>query len=151
MKELLSLYPDAVFIHIHRDPHVVYLSNVNLYEKILPILSFQKADNKEIDDFIFYSYRKIHEKFLADKNSTPPSRLVEIAFNDLVADPLAQLEGIYRHLNIDGFEQATPFFKEEIKEVVGYKTNAYKSPDTATKKRIVDEWGFMFDTYGYPK
>lgn len=151
MKELLSLYPDAVFIHIHRDPNVVYLSNVNLYEKILPILSFQKADNKDIDDFIFYSYRKIHEKFLADKKSTPVSKLVEISFNDLVADPMEQLERIYRHLGIDGFGQAAPHFTEEIKDAAGYKTNSYKSPDAATKKRIAEEWGFMFDAYGYPK
>ncbi len=151
MKELLSLYPDAVFIHIHRDPHAVYLSNVNLYEKILPILSFQKADNKEIDDFIFYSYRKIYEKFLADRKSVASSQLVEISYDALVADPMGQVERIYQHLGIDGFSHAAPHFKAEVNSTAGYKTNAYKSPDDATRKRIANEWGFMFDAYGYPK
>ena len=67
VKEILELYPDACFIHIHRDPYAVYQSNEKLYEKILPLLGFQKTDNESIKNYILYSYEKMYKKFLTDK------------------------------------------------------------------------------------
>ena len=43
IKEILEVYPDACFIHIHRDPYAVYQSNVKLYEKILPLFENLKT------------------------------------------------------------------------------------------------------------
>ena len=58
VKEILDLYPDACFIHIHRDPFEVYQSNEKLYEKILPLLGFQKVENKFTLRFLYYGLHK---------------------------------------------------------------------------------------------
>jgi len=44
IKQILDLYPNAKFIHIHRNPYDVYFSTWKLYKSILPLLSFQNVD-----------------------------------------------------------------------------------------------------------
>ncbi|MEO8761244.1 MAG: sulfotransferase, partial [Bacteroidia bacterium] len=149
IKEILELYPDACFIHIHRNPYTVYQSNINLYEKILPLLSFQKVDNKWIEDFILFSYEKTYRKFLADKKEVPINQFFEMSYADFVAAPLEQLQKAYAHLNLGDFEKATLFLKEEINEVKDYKTNNYSTLDGETKNMVTAKWQFMFDTYNY--
>ena len=151
IKEILELYPDACFIHIHREPYAVYQSNVNLYEKILPLLSFQKVENKFMADFILYSYEKTYKKFLLDKNSIPTNQLIEISYDDFVSEPLVKLEKTYTHLGLNDYTKAVSFLKEEIKHVENYKTNDYSTLDIETKSIVIDKWGFMFERYGYNK
>jgi hypothetical protein len=149
LKEIYQLYPDACFIHIHRHPYAIYQSNVNLYEKILPLLSFQKADNAFMEDFILYAYEKMYKKFLNDIIGIPAAQLIEMSYDDFVASPLEQLQKVYAHLKPGDFEKAIPFLKEEINEVKNYKTNTYALLDTETKNKVEDKWGFMFKQYDY--
>ena len=151
MKEILELYPDACFIHIHREPYTVYQSNVNLYEKILPLLSFQKADNKFMEGFILYAYEKMYKKFLRDKNDINANQLIEMSYNDFVSAPIEQLQKVYKQLNLGDFEAALPYLQEEIAAVKNYKTNTYVNLDKETKNIIVKKWNFMFEEYGYTK
>lgn len=149
MKEILGLYPDACFIHIHRNPYTVYQSNVNLYEKILPLLSFQKPKGKFIEDFILYAYEKMYRRFIKDKVNIPHNQLFEMAYADFVQNPVEQLQNAYKQLNLGEFETALPYLQEEINAVKNYKTNTYVGLDTETKKTITNKWGFMFEQYGY--
>ena len=151
MKEILELYPDACFIHIHREPYAVYQSNVNLYEKILPLLSFQKVENKFMEDFILYAYEKMYRKFLSHKNDIPANQLFEISYNDFVSAPAEQLQKVYNQLSLGNFEAALPYLQKEITAVKNYKTNAYVTLDKGTKNIVTEKWGFMFERYGYNK
>ncbi len=149
IKEILKLYPDACFIHIHRDPYAVYQSNVNLYEKILPLLSFQKVENNFTEDFILYSYEKTYRKFLLDKKDIPANQLFEMSYHDFVKQPLEQLKKAYEALNLGDFTNAISLLKEEIKDVENYKTNNYSTLDSETKSIIANKWKFMFEQYLY--
>lgn len=151
IKEILELYPDACFIHIHREPYTVYQSNVNLYEKILPLLSFQKPENKFMEQFILYAYEKMYRKFLRDKNNIPTNQFIEMSYNDFVSAPLEQLQKVYKQLSFGDFEAALPYLQEEITAVKNYKTNSYVTLDKETKSMVAEKWGFMFEQYGYTK
>ena len=151
LKEIIELHPDACFIHIHRDPYTVYQSNTNLYEKILPLLSFQKPDGKLIEDFILYSYEKTYRKFVQDKQNIQAKQVFEMSYHDFVKQPLEQLQKAYTHLNLDDFENAIPFLKEEIRDVKDYQTNAYPILESDAHNLITEKWGFMFEQYGYDK
>ncbi len=151
MKEILELYPDACFIHIHRDPHIVYQSNEKLYEKILPLLGFQKIKNEFIENYIIYSYEKMYKKYLTDKLSIPNKQLYELSYVDFVNSPIEQLEKAYQHLNLGDFEKAKPFFNKEIRDSENYLNNSYIGLDTKTKKLIEEKWSFFFEEYGYNK
>lgn len=148
VKEILEIYPDAKFIHIYRNPYQVYLSNERLYEKILPILSFEKVDNQTIENFIFYSYQKTYQKFLAEKHLIKDNNLVEIKYEDLVKYPLNTLRHIYQTINPEDFEQVLPYFESFLKKYENYQTNTYNLEPLMAKK-IKESWYEMFNAFNY--
>ncbi len=149
VKEILELYPDACFIHIHRNPYEVYQSNEKLFEKILPILGFHKVDNETIKAFIIESYEKMYQKFLLDKQLIPSHQLIEMSYVDFESEPLTQLEKAYTHLQLGDFEKAKTYLKEEITETKEYKKNIHPKIDDKTKAMINERWSFFFQAYGY--
>jgi hypothetical protein len=58
IKQILELYPDAKFIHIHRNPLEVYSSTMHLFEKMLPMLSFQNVKKATLEESIMKNCTK---------------------------------------------------------------------------------------------
>jgi hypothetical protein len=149
LKELYELYPNARFIHIYRNPFKVYPSNERLYEKILPIIGFQKVDGEFMKAHILYAYEKMYTKYLSDRLLIPASQLVEISYEDFISDPVQKTKHIYQHLSLGSFEEALPFFRKELERNADYTPNTYSGLEAATKEKIVQRWKFAFDAFGY--
>jgi omega-hydroxy-beta-dihydromenaquinone-9 sulfotransferase len=149
VKEILELYPDAKFIHIHRDPHEVYRSTVRLYEKIIPITSFQAANEGEMHQYIIDSYRMMYEKYLKNIENLNENQLVEISFKDLEANPISELEKAYQDLGLGGFVSAVDAILAEVKSSSDYKKNTYKPLDDSTETLLKKEWGTVAAKMGY--
>jgi hypothetical protein len=149
VKEILELYPNAKFIHIHRDPYAVYLSNEKLYESVLPHLALQWTTTEKIQDHILYAYETSYRKYLADRALLRDDQLIEFSYSDFVANPIDQLRVVYQKLKLEGFENALPLFETELKSTEGYTTNRFPKMEESVKKKIVDRWGFAFEAFGY--
>lgn len=149
MKEIHEIFPDARFVHIHRNPYEVYQSCERLYEKVLPMLSFHKADNEKIRDYIFYFYEQIYKKYLRDREMVPANQWYEFSYEDFVKHPVATMENAYDHLGLSGFEDARPFFESEAADATSYQKNAYSTISAADRERINHQWKFAFDAFGY--
>lgn len=150
IKLLLEIFPEAKFIHIYRNPYKVYLSTWRLYEKILPIFSFQHVEKEEIDRFIIEFYKAVYKKYFEEKNLIPEGNLVEISYEEFVKNPLDRLKEIYKKLDLSGFEEAKPFFKKYIEKHKNYKPHSYVITNKIREK-IYKEWKFAFDELGYKK
>lgn len=150
IKLLLDTFPGAKFIHIYRNPYKVYLSTWRLYEKILPIFSFQHVDREEMDKFIIDFYKALYTKYLEEKKLIPAGNLVEIKYEDFVKEPIKTLEEVYKKLELEGFEEAQPAFKKFVERYKDYKPYTYEI-DESIKKKIYKEWEFAFKKFGYEK
>lgn len=150
IKLLLELFPDAKFIHIYRNPYKVYLSTWRLYEKILPIFSFQHVDREKMDRFIIKFYEAIYKKYLEEKKLIPDGNLVEIRYEDFVTQPIKTLEEVYKKLELEGFDEAKHAFEKFVSKYKNYKPYSYKI-DESIKKKIYKEWEFAFKEFGYGK
>ena len=151
VRELMELFPNARFIHIHRNPYDVYLSTVNLYEKILPLLGLHRADNAQMEEFVFYGYEQLCKKFLSDRWLIHPDRLIEVSYDQLVGSPLETLRQIYDQFGFDNFESVCALFEAEVNTAKGFTRNNYKPIPDDVKERIKARWGFAFDAFGYPR
>ncbi|MCV9387831.1 sulfotransferase family protein [Reichenbachiella ulvae] len=149
LKEIYELYPDAIFIHIHRDPYAVYQSNAVLYDKVLPILDLQHVDRESISDFIIASFRTMYEKYLKDKTLIPPAQIRELRYEDFVKDPLDCLDKCYQELGIGDFEKVRTYIESEVKEFGDYKKNKHQELTKDIRDRIEKEWAFFFEEYEY--
>ena len=148
MKLLLDLYPDARFIHIHRNPYHVYRSTWKLYQKILPIFSFQHIDTNTLEKYILDSYKKLFKAYLSEKHLIAKENLIEFSYDTFINNPMETMKTIYDALRISGFNNARPFFQEYVDKHKNYKASSYNFTDKE-KQKIYHEWKFMFDAYGY--
>jgi hypothetical protein len=88
VKQILELYPDAKFIHIHRNPCEVYSSTLHLLKKILPLLSFQKVKMNSLEESTFECYEALYKKYFNEKILIPKGNLVEIDYAVFIKNPL---------------------------------------------------------------
>lgn len=150
IKYILELFPDAKFIHLHRNPYEVYLSTWELYKSILPLFSFQHVDKEEFDKSILNIYTGLYKKYLDEKKLIPKENLIELRYEDFIKAPLQTMEMVYSNLKIPGFENAKPAFEKYIQKHVKYKRNNHIL-NNEIKNKVYQHWDFTFKEFGYEK
>ncbi|MCF8459128.1 MAG: sulfotransferase [Flavobacteriales bacterium] len=148
VKEILEIFPDAKFIHIHRDPYRVYFSTERLYGITLPLVAMQYCSEDVVKDFIMRSYREMFDRYFEAKRLIPKGNLTEVRYDDLIGCELSELERVYNELSLEGFEAAKPFIKQEVKTYENYQTNTYNYPPERMAE-IYSAWESVFDELGY--
>ncbi len=148
IKQILELFPDAKFIHIHRNPYEVYYSNEKLHEAIIPAFSFQKVSSEHMERFVFDSYRLIYNRYFEDSKLISEGNLVAISYDKLVENPIATLNSIYNALSIEGFDASEEKFNLEVANYKGYIKNSHNK-NNAKDKQIYKEWSVVFEKLGY--
>jgi len=148
---ILDLYPDARFVHIHRNPYDVFISTRRMEQDTLPLYAYQRYDERFMDEFVLWRYRAMYDSFLESRARVPAGRLVEVAFAELRASPVEQIERIYAQLGIDGFEGVRPKLESYIESIAGYRMNRHPEIPGALRQRIAERWGRCFDAWGYER
>ena len=102
--ELLSTYPDAYFVFIHRNPTKTIPSICSLSSKITSAFS-KHVDKKEIGRNLLDYWGHAIEKGVEDRVEIPNNRIFDIQFTDFISNPMEQIRRIYAHF---GFELNQP-------------------------------------------
>ncbi len=148
---ILGRFPDARFVHIRRDPYAVFASTVGLLRAVRPVFRLQ-VGLKEVDvDALLRSYRAMYDAYFADRPLIPPGQLVEVAFEDVEADPVAQLRAIYEGLDLAPFEPFRPTLEAYLATIAGHRKGQYPVIDEATRRKIAAACAPCFDAWGYPR
>jgi len=147
---ILEIFPDARFVHIHRDPFTVFQSTRHMEAKVGPFFQFQRRDQARVDEFILWRYREMYEAYLADRALIPEGQICEVSYRDLVEKTIPTLNGIYDSIGLGEFEPARPAVERYLARVNGYRRNRYDEMDDDLRQRIVEEWGAAFDEWNYP-
>ena len=146
--ELLRLFPDAKFIHIVRNPYVVYRSMMHLYGTMLPICQLDDARVEDLAEVLLDSYVAMMRQYLADRESIPTGNLAEVRFEDLESDPMAEIERLYDELSLPGWKRARGPIADYLGTLSGYRKNAHRV-DQATIDAVDRKWGFAVEAWGY--
>ena len=148
IKTLLELYPRARFIHIVRDPYVVLPSTFRMWRKMADVLGLQIPRHENLEDTVFRTYTQMYRSFDQQRHLVDPTRIVDVRYEDLVENPVAQMERIYQHLSLKGFDQVAPKLREYWQQGRDYRTNKYE-PSAELRGRISEHCRSYMDTYGY--
>ena len=146
--ELLRLFPDAKFVHIVRNPYVVYRSMTHLYRTMLPIFQLDDVEPGAVARTILAAYAAMMRQYMKDRESIPSGHLAETRFEDLERDPMAELERLYAALALPGWERARKPIADYLRSLSGYRRNAYRI-DAETVEAVNREWGFAVEAWGY--
>lgn len=147
--ELLELYPDALFIHIARNPYAVYSSNKRLYQKILPQLALQQAsDPVDMEGHIKTTYELVYRRFLQSVSELPKSQFYQIQYEQFIGYEHDVIKDIYNHFGIAGAEEAASRLHLENNSTKSYNTNTY-TLSKVEEEEIYRKWSFSFQAFGY--
>jgi hypothetical protein len=146
---LLEMFPDAKFIHIHRQPEEVFVSFRHYYDTAMWHTYLQVPDRGGIDDEIIHRYRDVFEAFFADKELIPQGNFHEVSFADVESDPLSVTDGIYDALGIPGKEAARGKIAAYVATLADYEKNRFTPLDEAVKERLRGAWAEYYQRWGY--
>jgi hypothetical protein len=148
IKVLLDLFPDARFVHIVRDPYVVFPSTVNLWKTLYETHGLQKPTFQGLEEHVFRTFTHLYAKLEEGKHLVDPRRYHELRYEDLVRAPLEEMRKLYDHLELGEFERVRPPLEQFLAAQSGYKTNRYRL-DPALRDEITRRWGDVIRRYGY--
>jgi hypothetical protein len=147
---LLELFPDARFVHIHRNPYDVFRSIRHTYDKVTPWINLQRPVFDGLDKRILRQIRDAYEAFFDERSLIPAERFHELSFAALEADPVGQVRGIYDGLGLPDFGYVEPRLRRYVESLSGYRKNTFAELSAHERHRIAREWRRCFDEWGYP-
>jgi hypothetical protein len=146
---LLELFPDAKFVYIQRDPHVLFPSTVNLWKSLGKKHGLQTpANDALVEEKVFREFRVIHERYLEARSLIPAGNLVEVRYEELVTDLVGGMEKVYAGLGLGGFDAVRPRVQGYAARNKNYETNKYPMPPELRAK-VRDRWGDLIEKLGY--
>jgi hypothetical protein len=150
VRTILEVFPDAKFIHIVRDPLVVFPSTVRLWRSLSEVQGFQhlREGAAWIENHVLDTFVRMYECFEQDRALVSPGHLVDVRYEDLVADPVGQMREIYEQLNLGNFTRVEPEILRYTMKSRDYKTNKYALPPEVAD-RVRNRWAPYFQRYGY--
>lgn len=149
VKHLLDLFPDARFVHIVRDPYVVFPSTVNLWKSLYRAHGLQRPTFAGLEEHVFRTFLRLYDRLEEGRKLLSPGRFHELRYEDLMRDPIGQMRAVYEQLDLGGFEEARPRLEKYLASTAGYETNRYQLTP-AQRAEIAARWQSVFERYGYP-
>lgn len=147
---LLRLFPNAKFVFIHRNPHQVFDSTMNLHRRILEVTSLQEMDDEAIEANVVALHQRVTETYLRDRAAIPASHLIEIAYSELVEKPEAILQQIYSSLALPGYEEASQPIALYLDSQRSYTKNTFER-DPAKTVLVETAWQADFEAWDYER
>ena len=145
---LLEMFPNAKFIHIHRNPVEVYLSTQNFFNKMLPHLQLQSIDPLKLEEDIILLYKDIMQDYLKQREMIPTRQLAEISFEELEKNPKLCIKNLYNSLGLSGYQKSESYFESYLDSKKSYQKNKHHITAKMIHK-IETEWGFAMKEWSY--
>jgi len=146
---LLELFPDAKFVHIHRNPYDVFLSSVYAFAKIAPWWTLQRPDLAGLEERILRQYEEIYDVYFDERGLIPAGRSHDLRYESLETDPLGELRTLYATLDLPDFAAAEPAIRAYLDTIANYEKNRFTDVPPRFKAEVARRWRRSFDEWGY--
>lgn len=146
---LLDLFPNARFIHIHRNPYTVFLSTRHLFNTAAWHSYLQPPNEQRVIDRILYRYSVMYNAFFEEYTQIPEGQFCEIRFEDLEHEPVQQIERIYSALGIEGMQAFKPKLEQYLQSIAAYQKNRHPKLPEHLREKVASAWRRSFEHWGY--
>ncbi len=146
--KLRELFPRARFLHIVRDPRSVVPSTIRLWQVLDTAQALQRPHHLNLESGVHQAYRRMYGAFERDRIGVPEDQLMDVRYEDLVADPVGTLRQAYQQLELGEFTNVEPALQQHLAQAGRYQTNRYSLREQE-ENRILAEWSDYARRYGY--
>ncbi|AMV32926.1 Sulfotransferase domain protein [Pirellula sp. SH-Sr6A] len=146
---LREMYPDAKFIHIARDPRKLYPSTMKLWKSLEAVQGLQRpTDHDRLSEFVLRSLQSMYQSFEKGRRDMSESQIIDVRYEELVANPVEVVERIYRQLDIGDFQSVRPALMARSDSEKEYQTNRF-GLDPEVEQLVMTRWRDYAERYGY--
>jgi hypothetical protein len=145
---LLNLFPDAKFVHIHRNPYDVYQSSIKTFMSSV-MLTLQRPRPEELEDRTLQQYARMYDAFFEQRKLIPTGNFHEMSFEDLERDPIEEVRKLYEALSLPDFGETETGLRNYVATLAAYRKNEFRQVPVALRERIGVMWRRSFDEWGY--
>jgi len=146
---ILEMFPDARFVHIHRDPYVVYRSTTRLHQKCTELYSLQDPDDQAIHDRVVRQYAAMFEAFFEERSLIPAGQFCEVSYAALDSDPIGTVRRIYDELALPDFSGVEAHMQAYLGSLAGYEKNRHAELSADVRSELSRTWRRSFEEWGY--
>ena len=148
IKILLSMFPNAKFILIHRNPYEVYASNKRFWKVTNRIYALGTSRSVDINNIILDTYSGIMHRYLLEKDLIPAGQLIEMPYQQFIQKPMENMQKIYEILQLHDFNYCENIMREYVERQKSYVRLKHELPPDekaqVTKKvePFLQYWGY---------
>lgn len=149
IKTLLSIFPDAKFIFLHRNPYETFAS----YKHKIRVESAAGASAAALGDTALNQFVLMHEylicSYLERRSLIPEGNLHELSYAELTDRPLEALQTAYEELSLGDFGEVQPRLEDYIGKTRDHPQNVYSPLEPRERSVISDSWSRFASEFGY--
>ena len=149
---VLDVFPDSTVVQTHRDPRKTMASFCSMVCHGAGVFS-DEVDVKEFSEHWTRKVRRLMELSMKVRDTRGDARVIDVYYNDLLDDPIAQLERIYEKGGV-AFDEGTARAARELKSRQvqhRYGRHKYRLEDFGlSNEQIEADFGFYRERYGIP-
>jgi len=149
IRHLVEWFPQAKFVHIHRDPYRVIQSSLHTFSILQGWHELQRSSLEDLEAWTVQQYTEMHRSLFEQKASIPAGRFHEISFEALEKDPLREIRRLYRALDLPDFCEFEPSLGRYLNSLADYKKNRLPDMAPELRLRVRRECRECFERWGY--
>jgi hypothetical protein len=148
IRAIRALWSDARFVHIYRDPYVVFASTCRALRTVLRELALQPHEHVPVDEVVLDVYPQMMRRLVEEADRLPGDSTVHVRFEELERDPLGQVERIYRSIELDDYEVARPRIAAYLRSIQHYTKSSYTFSEESVRQ-VSEQWQPFIAYFGY--
>ena len=150
MQQLAEWFPGAKFVHMSRHPYKLVPSTMRLWKLLDKLQGFQipKYDDTWLKNYIFECKDLMYTAYFDQRTALPDNQLVEVKFEELVADPVSEMNRVYEQLEMGEFNELKPAIEQYFESKKDHQTNPF-SIDPTLQSDIDNNWHRYMEAFGY--
>lgn len=149
VRYLLELFPNAKFIHLHRNPYRVFAAQEPKWRSLCGQWALQTPNIEQLVADTVRLYPVLMKRLLADRELIPAGQFTDVRYEELLANPVDTLQRAYAELGLSGFDE----LQKNLEVSGGLQLGRLAGHDvvlTQEQSEVVRrEWRFAFDAFGY--
>ena len=147
---LHEMFPEAKFIHLCRDPHDVYRSNIHMARQGHIVHQLQDPDESDSYETRFLkNYRAMEEAFERDTTQLSRDHVVRLRFEDLERDPIGEIRRIYKMLGLEFTVEFEARLSRYLEGIADYRKNRHQPLTAEAQQALEEQMGAFRDDWGY--
>jgi hypothetical protein len=151
LRSLVETYPDAKVVYCHRDPLAVCASQASLIARLQGIGSAAVDASARAGEMATIFARMLGDAQRFRAAGAPAGLFHDLHFDDLEADPMAAVAGIYRHMGVEMSEVARTRLEQFVAENPRHRhgTHRYAAMSrTSLPPEVESAFRVYTDTFG---